>query len=131
MRNHSRLLRGLMLSGVLLFLTRATQAEDISGLISTTLTIVENSQLTGDVICAQSGGPCIQFGADHIRLRLNGFTITRTDTEPPTGCVSRTTFPLEDNISTNGHDHVAILGPGGLRDHVATASSSSTATKSR
>jgi hypothetical protein len=112
MRNPRRLLLVLVCCGVLLLLRGAAYAENISGVIPATLTIFENSELTGDVICAQSGGPCIQFGADHIRLKLNGFRITRADTEPPTGCVSRTTFPPEDNISTNGHDHVAILGPG-------------------
>jgi hypothetical protein len=84
----------------------------ICGVIPATLTIFENAELTCDVVCTQTGGPCIQFGAPNISLRLNGFTMTRADTDPPTGCVDRTTFPLEDGISTNGQDHVRILGPG-------------------
>jgi hypothetical protein len=112
MRKRTRLF--WLVSGVLLFGPRMAQADTnkICGPITATLTIFENSELVCDVMCSQTGGPCIQFGADHIWLRLNGFTMTRADTEPPTNCVDRTTFPLEDGISTNGHDHVQILGPG-------------------
>ena len=48
-------------------------AVDISGTIASTLTIMENSQLVGTVECTFDTGPCIQFGASNIKLRLNGF----------------------------------------------------------
>jgi hypothetical protein len=66
-------------------------AEDISGPISATKIIVEDSQLVGNVTCAMTATPCIQFGAPNIALRLNGFTITGpanpddTTTCPPPG----------------------------------------------
>ena len=62
----------------LLCLTGTALAEDISGPISTTRTIRDNSRLVGDVTCTVTGAPCIQFAAGHIELRLNGFTITGT-----------------------------------------------------
>lgn len=62
----------------------------ISGTITTTLTIFADSELVGDVMCAvpltiSGANPCISFGVDHIKLRLNGYTITGPVT-PPTGC---------------------------------------------
>ncbi len=66
------------------------QADDISGTINTTLVLHDDSELSGDVTCTVSltspgANPCISFGADHIKLRLNGHTITGPVT-PPTGC---------------------------------------------
>ena len=85
------------------------QATEISGNISTTLTIYNDSELVGDVKCMVAGNPCIDFGASGIKLRLNGFTIT----EDITGCTSATS--LQDGIDVGDvvslHD-VAILGPG-------------------
>src|ERR1700736_5251380 len=52
------------------------QATDISGTISSTLTIFDDSELVGDVTCNVAGAPCIALGAPGIKLRLNGFTIT-------------------------------------------------------
>ena len=57
------------------------QATDLSGNISMTVMITEDSQLVGDVTCTvplslAGANPCIVFGADHIKLRLNGHTIT-------------------------------------------------------
>jgi hypothetical protein len=85
------------------------QAAEISGTISTTLTIYDDSELVGDVKCMVAGNPCIDFGASGIKLRLNGFTIT----ENITGCTSATSS--QDGIDVGDvvslHD-VAILGPG-------------------
>ena len=91
------------------------QAEDISGTITTTVTIYENSRLVGDVTCVVVDEPCIRFGASHIKLRLNGFTMTGR-ANPPSNCVppdpTLVGFLPEDGIATDGQSHVAILGPG-------------------
>jgi parallel beta-helix repeat protein len=92
--------------------TRA-KATDITGTISTTLTILKDSQLVGDVTCMVADAPCIAFGAPSIKLRLNGFTITgRAD--PPAGCISTSTYNVqpEDGIAVVAQHDVAILGPG-------------------
>ena len=52
------------------------RAAEIGGPISSTLTIMEDSELIDDVTCTVSDGPCIAFGAPDIKLELNGFTIT-------------------------------------------------------
>ena len=90
-------------------------AEDISGVIVTTMTIFEDSQLVGDVTCAPTATPCIAFGASHITLRLNGFNITGP-AEPdnpasPNSCP--TGQPANaDGIQISNQSHVRILGPG-------------------
>lgn len=91
------------------------QAEDISGPIAVTKTIFEDSQLVGDVICTTTLSPCIDFGASHIKLRLNGFTITGL-AEPdnpasPNSCTT-TQPPGEDGIRILNQTHAQILGPG-------------------
>ena len=68
--------------------TGTVLAEDISGFITTTRTIRDNSRLVGDVTCTVTGAPCITFGASHIDLRLNGFTITG-QADPTTACNGR------------------------------------------
>ncbi|MHB8502544.1 MAG: right-handed parallel beta-helix repeat-containing protein [Candidatus Acidiferrales bacterium] len=85
------------------------QATDISGTISTTLTIFEDSELVGDVTCMVAGAPCIAFGAPGIKLRLNGFTIT-DGANSSSNCAS-SNF-TEDGIQVNAQHDVAILGPG-------------------
>jgi hypothetical protein len=93
-----------------------TQATDISGTISTTVTIFEDSELTGDVTCTVVGAPCIAFGTSNITLRLNGFTMTGR-ASPPNNCTSfPTPFVPEDGITTAGQSNVAILGPGLVRN---------------
>ena len=96
----------LALSALLLCAGRASSTE-ISGTISTTLTIMEDSELTGDVNCMVVTGPCIAFAASGIKLRLNGFTISGSSTD----CKSSTAS--QDGIDVSGGLHdVAILGPG-------------------
>jgi hypothetical protein len=90
---------------LLVFATRS-QATDISGTISTTLTISENSELAGDVTCTVVGAPCIAFGASGITLRLNGFTITGS----PTDCTATTAST--NGIVVSGQHDITILGPG-------------------
>lgn len=87
----------------------------ISGVISVTLTITENSKLTGDVQCLQTdNGPCIRFGKPGIKLDLNGFTMTGTANEPPrANCIAGAFFGGQeaDGIQSK-FDDVVIEGPG-------------------
>jgi hypothetical protein len=78
----------------------------ISGTISTTRTLTQDSELVGDVTCKVVGAPCIAFGAPDIKLRLNGFTITGTSP----GCTSATSS--DDGIDVIQMNDVTILGPG-------------------
>jgi hypothetical protein len=84
---------------------------EISGTISSTLTIMDDSELVGDVTCLVVDAPCIQLGVSGIRLRLDGFTITGRG-NPPTDCTSTTVFAPEDGIQVAGQSGVAVLGPG-------------------
>src|ERR1700682_1990816 len=98
----------LVFSALLLFAGRVS-ATEISGTISSTLTIMDDSELVGDVTCMVAGAPCISFGSPGIKLRLNGFTIT--DGANPSNNCARSNF-AEDGILVSGPHHVAILGPG-------------------
>lgn len=84
---------------------------DLSGPISSTVTIYENSQLVGDVTCATTNVPCIVLGADFIKLRLNGFSITGP-ADPPSNCTTTNPFEPGDGIQATGRQHIEILGPG-------------------
>jgi parallel beta-helix repeat protein len=99
----------------LLLNTGTAAADDISGTITTTWTIYENSRLVGDVTCVVVNAPCISVGASHITLRLNGYTM-KGRANPPADCVvpdpTLVGFLPEDGITTNNQSHVAILGPG-------------------
>jgi parallel beta-helix repeat protein len=95
---------------------RPAQAEDLSGTITSTVTIFDDSRLVGDVTCAvpltlSGANPCIAFGTDHIKLRLNGHTITGGVT-PPTGCSLPTDSNFGVGILAAGRTHVEIQGPG-------------------
>jgi hypothetical protein len=87
------------------------QATDISGTISTTLTITDNSKLVGDVTCTVSGAPCIAIGASQITIDLNGFTITGL-ADAQTGCNGPGAAAVEDGIDVNMQSGVIIRGPG-------------------
>lgn len=82
------------------------QAKKISGIISSTLTIVDDSELVGNVTCTVEGGPCIVIGASNITLLLRGFTISTA----PATCTPDTSF--NDAIDVIGMSNVAIRGPG-------------------
>lgn len=96
----------------------ADAAETISGTIAATKTIHENTRLVGDVTCTMVDSPCIDFGASHIKLRLNGFTMTGpadSDVSNPgsaTGCNATSGLPAADGIRITGQTHAQILGPG-------------------
>ena len=57
-----------------------------------------------------TGAPCITFGASHIDLRLNGFTITG-QADPTTAC-NGTITANEHGISSGGQSDVEVRGPG-------------------
>lgn len=93
------------------------EAEDISGTITFTKTIFEDSQLVGDVTCTMTDGPCIDFGASNIKLRLNGFTITgpaSPDSAPNASefCNLTSGLPAADGIRISDQINADILGPG-------------------
>jgi len=85
-------------------------AADISGTISSTLTVTENSRLVSNVTCTVSGAPCIVIGASNVALDLNGFTITGLG-DPQTGC-SGTSVASEVGILVNKFNNVTIRGLG-------------------
>src|ERR1700747_3508669 len=97
------------------------RAMDIMGTPTSTIVIFEDSQLVGDVDCTMvaPGTSCIQFGTDHITLRLNGFTMTG-NADPNLGCTksSASMSPQggENGIFTAGHSYLQILGPGLIRN---------------
>jgi hypothetical protein len=98
------------LSGMLFLGTGVAQATTIPPTISTTLTITTDSQLNGNVACTVTSAPCIKFGANGIKLKLNGFIIT--------GNGGRNTCALnfgETGIDTNLKNNVFIQGPGLVR----------------
>lgn len=103
---------------VLLLCAPRTSAAQISGTISTTLTIMDDSELVGDVTCTVSNAPCIAIAASHVTLRLNGFSITGQG-DPKTACNGGpTTFnpaTEETAIAVYGQTDVAIRGPGLIR----------------
>lgn len=95
------------------------EATDISGTITSTLTISDDSELVGDVSCnvpltaADSKGvaSCIAFGASHITLHLNGHTLMGP-VDPPTNCSLPTDATFGVGIYVNGQTDVKIEGPG-------------------
>jgi parallel beta-helix repeat protein len=121
MEDVMRLVRFVWLGFVpLLLLAGAAPAtaEDISGPLSTTRVIIEDSQLVGNVTCTMTTTPCIQFGAPNLTLRLKGFTITGTaNPDDTTSCQPTSGAPPADGISNgtsaaNSQPGAQIIGPG-------------------
>jgi len=96
---------------------QAPPEETISGTISATRMITQNTRLVGDVTCTVQAAPCIQFGASDIKLNLNGFTITGLG-DPSTGCQGNQAPPPtvpgfpEVGVIASGQSDVTIQGPG-------------------
>jgi len=91
-------------------------AVEISGTITSTLSITEDSWLTGNVRCQVQGAPCIRVDAPNISLWLLGYSITGL-ANPPSGCAP----PGDPGNGENGiqigngavgHRRVEVLGPG-------------------
>jgi hypothetical protein len=83
----------------------------ISGLITRTYVIVEDTELAGDVTCDVTGAACFSFGASDVSLRLNGFSITGK-ADPVTACGGGPLTAAEAGILTNGQNNVTVQGPG-------------------
>lgn len=99
----------------LVFAAQAS-ATDLSGTYTTTQTINDDSRLTGDVTCAPTllMAPCIVFGASHIKLNLNGFTITGP-VDPKTdiaACSKPTDATFGVGVEAIDQNDIAIEGPG-------------------
>ena len=100
----------LVLSVALLPCAGGASARDISGTITSTLTLTEDSILTGDVTCATTGATCIVLGAPGITLDLNGFALTGL-ADPEKACSGQSTAG-EVGIDVNMQRDVVIHGPG-------------------
>ncbi len=101
---------GLVLAAVVTSSVASLAEDRVSGLITRTYVIVEDTELTGDVTCDVTGAPCFSFGAPGVALRLNGYTITGK-ADPVIGCGGSVT-PAEFGITTGGRADVSIQGPG-------------------
>jgi len=110
MRQLTRRLTAAALSIGCLLTAEAASGRDISGTVSSTLTITEDSQLVGNVTCTVTGAACITFGASGVTLKLNGFSITG-QADPMTGCSGGQTGG-ENGIVVNARRGVVIEGPG-------------------
>lgn len=102
--------RCLFLLLVVMPVSATARAEDISGVISATLTITRDSQLVGDVTCTVTGAPCIAIGAAGVTLDLNGFSINGQG-DAATGCGGAQTAG-ENAIVIAGQRGVVVRGPG-------------------
>jgi hypothetical protein len=86
-------------------------SDTVSGLITRTYVVVEDTDLTGDVTCDVTGAPCFAFGAPGVELRLNGFTITGK-ADPATACAGAAFTAAEAGVHTNSQPRVRVQGPG-------------------
>ena len=88
------------------------RAENISGTITTTKFITEDSELVGNVTCTMTTEPCIDLAASDITLRLNGFTMTGS-ADPDAGVCNPTSGnPQADGVRTLNVTRVRVIGPG-------------------
>lgn len=85
------------------FLPSQAWADRVSGSITRTYVIVEDTDLGGDVSRdVASNTPCFSFGASGVELRLNGFTMTGKG-DAITGC-GGVVFAGEFGVTTNGQN---------------------------
>jgi hypothetical protein len=102
--------RQAMFLAALVLSAGSSQGADIGGLITSTVTITEDSQLVDDVTCAVPGAACIVIGASRVTLDLNGFTMTG-QADPDTACNGSSTAG-EIGINIIRQSGVLIRGPG-------------------
>jgi hypothetical protein len=101
-----------LMAGLVIMATGWGRAESLGGIITTTYTLTQDTDLAGDVTCTVSGAPCLAFGAPGIQLRLHGHTITGQGR--PDRCPSGVVFG-EVGIHTKTQAGVSIEGPGLVR----------------
>jgi hypothetical protein len=89
---------------------QAAATERVSGTITRTFMITEDTELAGDVTCDVGSNPCFAFAAPGVELKLNGFSVTGK-ADALTGC-GGASFAGESGISTNGQPRVTVRGPG-------------------
>ena len=99
------------LAAVVGFGSAPSAADSVSGLITRTYVIVEDTDLTGDVTCDVTAAPCFSFGAPGVELRLNGFSITGK-ADAVTACAGAALTANEGGIFTNNQGRVTVRGPG-------------------
>src|SRR5256885_10361785 len=92
------------------FSAGTASALDVSGTISSTLTITDNSKLVGDVTCTVVGAACITFGVSGLTLDLNSYNMVGLG-DAATGCSGSGTGG-EAGIFANMLENVIIRGPG-------------------
>src|ERR1051325_1163530 len=107
-------------------------AADISGTISQTLNINEDSRLVGDVTCTVTNAPCLDITSSNVTLELNGFTLTG-QADAQTACGGSNATGPEQGIRIPNQTGVKIHGPGVVqrfRSHgiLISASSNNTIT---
>ena len=97
---------------VALFSTSLASAADrVSGTLTRTYMIVEDTDLIGDVSFDVGNNiACFAFAAPNVELRLNGFSITGRG-DVVTGC-GGTAANGEAGVTTNNMSGVAVRGPG-------------------
>jgi hypothetical protein len=100
----------VLLWSALGFSAGSARAMDISGTISSTLTITDNSKLVGDVTCTVIGAPCITFAVSGLTLDLNGYNMVGLG-DAATGCSGSQTAN-EAGIFVNMLENIVIRGPG-------------------
>lgn len=108
-RAHAVQTLALLFAAVLLS-AGSINAMDISGTISSTLTLTDNSKLVGDVTCTVMGAPCITFSLSGLTLDLNGYNMVGLG-DAVTGCSGDSTAN-EIGIFVNMLENVVIRGPG-------------------
>jgi hypothetical protein len=100
-----------VVAAAVIFGSTLRAADEVSGLITRTYTIVEHTELTGDVVCdVAPNTPCFTFGASNVQLRLNGFTITGK-ADQTIGC-GGTLILGEHGVASGGQRNVTVQGPG-------------------
>jgi hypothetical protein len=108
-RSHTLRLVAVLVTAVF-FSAVSAHAMDISGTISSTLTITENSKLVGDVTCTVVGAACITVGVSGLALDLNGYNMIGLG-DSVTGCSGNATAN-EVGILVNMLENVVVRGPG-------------------
>jgi len=100
-----------VLAATLSLASTAFAADRVSGNLTRTYVIVEDTDLIGDVTCdVGNNTPCFSFGAANVELRLNGFSITGRG-DAVTGC-GGAAFAGEAGVITNNMSGVVVRGPG-------------------